>query len=566
MTHELRPYEADWLVRIRAEKSSRVLIVGPTGSGKTVVAATMMRDAVAEGKTCLFVAHRIELVRQTVERLKEHGVPAERINVIAPGYKLDMLRPIHVASIQTLTRRGIGVAPDVVFVDEAHHAAADTWKRAINGWAASGATVYGLTATPCRLDGRPLGDLFDTMVHSAPVEDLVTAGWLVSPRVWTVKPEDRPILDGIKTIGGDYAVGELGEACNRKPLIGKIVEHWKALCSGMPTVCYAVTVQHAENIARQFRLSGVSAAVIHRKTTPEARKQYLHRLTDGTLEVLVNCMVLTEGWDCPSARCAIVARPTKSEALWIQMCGRVMRPGAESRIMDHAGNFLTHAIPWNSIAWSLSKKHGKRGAKKSPRERVCPNCGCSCSAVSQSCQFCGHQFWTQDPPPEVVAWLAEVDGPSRRCCETCGKQLAYGTLGKLCDTCRKVSRSIPKLYCRVCGTQLSNKAHLRGTTICRTCNLKSRTGENHPNWNGGASRACAACGKQHRTTREDNLCRKCGADKRKKENTQWCIKCGKLLHDRSLERGVTMCRTCRMTGRTWSTNPKHKNQQQAAAE
>lgn len=134
MTHELRPYEADWLARIRAEKSSRVLIVGPTGSGKTVVAATMMRDAVAEGKTCLFVAHRIELVRQTVERLKEHGVPAERINVIAPGYKLDMLRPIHVASIQTLTRRGIGVAPDVVFVDEAHHAAAKTWSEAISGW------------------------------------------------------------------------------------------------------------------------------------------------------------------------------------------------------------------------------------------------------------------------------------------------------------------------------------------------------------------------------------------------------------------------------------------------
>ena len=564
MTGELRQYEADWLDRIRAESASRVLIVGPTGSGKTVVAATMMRDAVTEGKVCLFVAHRIELVRQTVERLREHGVPAEQINVIAPGYTMDMLRPVHVASIQTLTRRGIGIAPDLVFVDEAHHAAADTWRRAIEGWVAAGARVYGLTATPCRLDGRPLGDLFDAMVESEPVEKLIAARWLVAPRVWTVKQEDRPVLDGIKVIGGDYAVGELERACNRKPLIGKIVEHWKLFCSGMPTVVYAVTVKHADRIAAEFIEHGFRAAVVHGQTRPDVRKDYIRRLTDGTLDIIVNCMVLTEGWDCPAARCAIIARPTKSESLWIQMCGRVMRPGAESKIMDHAGNYLTHSVPWASISWSLTQKKKTQRTRATLNEKECPACGCTCSGIARTCQFCGHEFWTQDPPAEVKAWLEEVSVPKQHKCSRCGKQLTGGSSAggaKMCIDCYNASRARPRLHCRVCGCELSNKAHLRGTTICRTCNLKSRTGENHPLWKGGISGLpCEACGSKHRVSGQ-TLCRKCLAEKHRVEGTGKCTKCGCDLHSRSIERGVTLCRKCTMSGRTWSTKRKTKDSQ-----
>jgi superfamily II DNA or RNA helicase len=408
----LRPYQHDVIARFEKEVASgrrRVLKTAPTGSGKTVIAAAIIEKACRDRRRVLVLAHRREIVAQTVEKLYRAGVDA---GVIQAGFSPRPGVPVQVASVQTLhvravRSRSIALPPaDLVVVDECHHVRAQTYQRILAAY--PNAIVLGLTATPCRGDGRGLGTAFDVLIEAASVADLTKDGYLVPSRIYA---PSRPDLTGIRVEHGDYVESQLAERIDTAQLVGDIVEHWHRLADRRRTVVFATGVAHSVHIRDEFRRAGVLAEHLDGSTPLEERDRILAQLAGGTIEVVGNAMVLIEGWDCPAVSCLVLARPTKSLGLYRQMVGRVLRPApgkTDALILDHAGAVFMHGFPDDPIEWTLREDrraqnaaHAARG-EHGPRSLTeCPKC----QAVrfrGQACPVCGWRPRPKAAPVEVA--------------------------------------------------------------------------------------------------------------------------------------------------------------------
>jgi DNA-directed RNA polymerase specialized sigma24 family protein len=395
---ELHAWKRDWLKRIRAAEGN-VLAVGPTGCGKTVIAAHLMR----KGRV-LFIAHTRELVDQAVKRCAEWGVTG--VEVLRPGEPMPKSRVI-IASKQTLERRPFPKVEVVIF-DEAHHLPSAGWARIHEHYRKAGAKIYGLTATPIRLDGKPMSDFFDSLVQAPSTSELSELGHIAVPRVWAPK-RGRPDLRGVRISGRDFESRSVSEVLSKREIVGSVVDHWKERAGDKLTVVYAVNVEHAWVLANAF---GDCAAVLQGNMKTEERDEILGLFAKGTLRVLVNCQILTEGWDCPAAKCVVLARPTLSFGLLMQMVGRISRPnGAKPLVLDLVDNFRyfdsVGLNPLGDIEYSLDKE-----AKESNRNtgkcslKTCPDCECLCPSGTRTCE-CGHEFFGQWEQPEVHGELEE---------------------------------------------------------------------------------------------------------------------------------------------------------------
>jgi superfamily II DNA or RNA helicase len=398
---KLRAYETSWLDRIKEAETKRVLVVGPTGCGKTVVAVELVKEAWKAGKRSLFLAHRVELLSQAVNRLVDGGVPRDAIGVISGQLDGENLRaPVQVAAVQCFSFSADPPKADLVIIDEAHRALADTYQELLTHYPK--AIVYGLTATPYRMDGQALGAVFGSLVQSAPPSELVSSGWLMRPLVYTVPPDQRPKLLGIKTQRGDYAYNELAKRSDLPHLIGSVVHHYQKHAKGRPTVVYGVNVAHCLHITEAFQAVKVRVRALHTGVPMSERQDMLEMLAQHELDVVVNCQILTEGWDCPEVRCAIVARPTLSPTLWFQIVGRVTRPGdIRPIVLDHAGNAIMHGLPLEDVDYSLEKS--SKSTRNTPQyERVCPSCSNSVAWGGRVCSWCGHEWFSAGELPEVA--------------------------------------------------------------------------------------------------------------------------------------------------------------------
>lgn len=358
----LRPYQSAAVDAIRAALDRLPILALPTGAGKTVIALELIRGF--DG-TVVFLTHRRELVKQARARLGNVGV--------LMGSERSVER-VTVASVQTLCRHEIQA--DLVIADEAHHATSDTWKRVLDRFSYR----VGLTATPYRLDGSPLGDVFGEIIEGPSVRELISQGVLMEPRVYA---PPGPDLRGVHKRGGEYVHGELQLRVEKPKLVGDIVEHWKKHANGLRTVAFAVGVQHSRMIADAF---GPLAAHIDGSTPGPERDRAFAALKAGEIRVLVNCDLIGEGWDLPELECAILARPTASLALHRQQIGRIMRvcPGKSAIVLDHAGNSHRHGLVTDRVEVSLTGK-----AKK--LDPAPPSCR-ECFAVMPGgypCQECG---------------------------------------------------------------------------------------------------------------------------------------------------------------------------------
>lgn len=392
MTVELRPYQIkaiENVKRVLRAKVRRVLICAPTGSGKTLTSGAIIRGAHAKGSRVLFVAHRKELVDQSVKALMRLGISS--IGVIRAGDKRrDLSQPIQVASIQTLARRKrLDPAPHIIFIDECHRAAAAAYQTHLYE-AYPNAIVIGLTATPCRTDGKPLAGSFDEKVDVASYSELIASGHIDEPLVYSTPV--LPDMTTVRTSGGDFNQDDLEEAMNKGALIGDIGMQWQKRNEGRRTVVFAVSVEHSKNIVEMFKGLGVRAEHLDGTTPEDERAAILARLESGQTQLVSNCNVLTEGWDQPSVKCLILARPTKSLALYMQSAGRCLRPwgGIRPIILDHGGNVDRHGLPHEDREWSLSKKMKKRSG--APPVKACPACFGFVAASAQTCPLCGHVF------------------------------------------------------------------------------------------------------------------------------------------------------------------------------
>lgn len=408
----LRPFQERSIVAIRQhilDGRKRIILCSVTGSGKTVLAAAIIHSARRNfDAKILFIAHRMELIDQAVEQLAKWGVT--EVGVIRADDKRSApLMPVQVASIQTLARRELWFVPNIIFVDECHHAAADSYMKAIFD-AFPDSVILGLSATPARADGKALGRVvggpFDAIEVASTYTDCIADGFIAEPQCFSTPAP--PDLSHVHTIAGDYNLEELEEVMLGDTLVGGIVERWKELHDGRRTIVFATGVQHSQAIVAQFHAAGIRAAHLDGTTPLDLRRSILAHLESGELEVVSNCQVLTEGVDLPAAKCIVLARPTKSLVLYLQTVGRALRPwnNIRPRILDHAGNFDRHGAPHEDREWSLDAPPRKISEGKF---RVCPACYAYIKSHLKECPHCGHVFVAEIRPAPASVNLPLVE-------------------------------------------------------------------------------------------------------------------------------------------------------------
>ncbi|MDD1520016.1 MULTISPECIES: DEAD/DEAH box helicase family protein [Bradyrhizobium] len=414
MTEVLRPYQVEVIAEFwRAIDAGqhRIILVAPTASGKTVIARAIIAQAQRKDLGSLFLAHRREILAQTSNKL--HGIPH---GVIRPGIHPRPLEMVQVASVQTLHRRaikaGVMELPEagLVIVDECHHVVAESYQSILDRYPQ--AILLGLTATPCRGDGRGLGAVFQKMIQCPQVGELVGLGFLVPTRVYA--PVD-PDLRGVHVRHGDYVESELARRMDQPQLVGDIVTHWFKFGERRRTVCFATDVRHSIHIRDEFGAAGVRAEHIDGETPMAERDATLARLASGEIDLVTNCMVLTEGWDMPALGCLILARPTKQLGLYRQMIGRGLRPAPDKAnciVLDHAGLTYQLGLAEDFIEWTLdpdlhaeNPTHAARGGDYpgGPKIAECPQCGAA-RVGGMACLSCGYL------PARLPREVAVADG------------------------------------------------------------------------------------------------------------------------------------------------------------
>lgn len=409
MSLTLRPYQATLIERTRANflvgKRSQLLVL-PTGGGKTVCFSYMAGRAVEKNLRVWILAHRVELLDQISKTLRQFGVPH---GVVAPGYLGDRRQPVQVASVFTLARRLDRYdPPDLIIVDEAHHAITDsTWGRVITAF--PNAKLLGVTATPIRLSGEGLGDLFQSMVVGPTMRELIEQGALSPYRLFAPAGVD---LSGVHTRMGDFVRGEIAAAMDKPSITGDAVKHYQKLAPGRRAVAFCVSVEHAVHVAEQFRAAGISAQAIDGGMDRGLRASVLAEFSAGRIQVLASCDLISEGFDVPAIEAAILLRPTQSLGLYLQQVGRALRtfPGKdEAIILDHAGNVKRHGLPDEERVWSLEGAPKKKAQKSEVPVKTCGACFSTVHSAATHCS-CGFEFPVQRREVEhVEGELQEID-------------------------------------------------------------------------------------------------------------------------------------------------------------
>jgi superfamily II DNA or RNA helicase len=400
VTPLLRPYQERGIAEIRAayaEGVRSVLYQGATGSGKTVLFSVIVEGAAARGNRVAILGHRQEIVDQIDDALSKIGVAH---GIIASGYPEAPDASVQAASVATLVRHLDRVRNvDLLVIDEAHHCIANTWQRILD--AAPDARVLGSTATPERLDGRGLDDVFETLITGPTVAELIAGGWLAP---FTAYAPARDLdLSRIKTRMGDYAVDQLADAMSGAMVIGSAVDEYTRLCAGLPAIAFCVDIRHSELVAARFAAAGYRAAHVDGDTPRDERRRLIRALSTGELQVLSNCGLISEGLDVPGVVAAILLRPTKSLALYLQQVGRALRPApgkARALILDHSGNTYRFGPADAPRAWSLEGR--AKLATAPPMVMRCKACGAIDSISALACESCGATLREPAPRPARI--------------------------------------------------------------------------------------------------------------------------------------------------------------------
>lgn len=402
----LRDYQLDMLLeaaRFMSLGVRRILLQLPTGGGKTVMAQAMLGSAQRLELLSQFIVHRKELVEQTSKTFAGGGL---KHGFVASGYPADYDANLILAGVQTLANRlDLVLPPNLIVLDEAHHATADTWARTLAEFPE--AFVVGLTATPERLDGRGLDDHFDVMIEGPSVAELIARGFLSS---FDYFAPGVPDLSKART---DAAAAEI---MDKPTLIGDMVEHYLRLAAGQPGIVFASNREHSRHLVDAFQGSGVRALHVDGDMSQKERERADAAFRAREVDLLSNVDLFGEGYDVPGIVYCGLGRRTQSLALYRQQVGRDLRPvyadgmpinsdaarlaaiaaGPKPRgiICDHAGNVFQHGFPDEDIEWSLQGKAGRpRGASDDATPvKQCMTCYRVSRSIVSICPGCGTEF------------------------------------------------------------------------------------------------------------------------------------------------------------------------------
>lgn len=347
MLFRLRPYQREAQEAILRERDLGVrsqMVVMATGLGKTIVVATLPKLLeLRDNDVTLVIAHRDELIEQTVEKMKFLN-PERKVGIEKAAKRASEDCQIIVATVQSLTDKRLqeflerfGRRIALFVIDEAHHAAAPTYRAITTAirWRRDDAMIMGFTATPRRADKVGLGDIFQKIVYSMDTAEAVQLGYLVPVRAYTVHTETS--LDTVNSRAGDFVVGELAEAIDNEERNRQIIDAYLEKVPGRKALVFAASVKHARNLRDAFAKRGISALFASGETPPDERAKVVSDFRKGKASVLVNCGLYLEGFDVPSIETIVNARPTKSQTLYTQITGRGLRP------VDEIANVLSDA-------------------------------------------------------------------------------------------------------------------------------------------------------------------------------------------------------------------------------
>lgn len=444
MSFSLRPYQSsaiEQVLELRERGVRRVLLVLPTGAGKTVIASALIRQWVEQFTPVLFLSHRREIIKQSFAKLVRGGLAPAQAGIVmagtswklvddlaAPPNELDdeelwklygrtrPRAPVQVGSIDTF-RNCLRPPAGVVVIDEAHRGTAKSYCDIQLAY--PDAFHLGLTATPIGPNNKPLRPAYDEMIVACSFADLVELGALIEPTCYGLPPDKRTDLRGVKVSGGDYKIEDLAKLVDKGELVGDIVDHWRRFGNDAPTLCFAVNVAHSKHLAERFKAAGIEARHVDGNTDISVRDEAIAALRDGRVKVLCNCDCFCEGTDVPEVKTIILARPTKSIRLYLQQVGRGARPsdGPPFVVLDHAGCCRDpheggFGLPQRERIWSLDGPPKLKGNTRLAAQKDCPGCWALVPVATRRCP-CGYVFpfieAANDPPEELDGELVKLN-------------------------------------------------------------------------------------------------------------------------------------------------------------
>jgi DNA repair protein RadD len=377
-------------LRVALRTSMSVLVFAPTGFGKTVLAAALIKLISDAGKRVIFCVHRVDLITQTAKTFERFGIA---FGYIAAGHHYNPYHRVFIASIATLRNRLGKVPAHYVLVDEAHLSAASGWAAVALHYKEAGAKLIGLTGSPERLDGKPLGDVWDTMVMGPSVRWLIEQGHLSRYRAFSPKGVD---LTGVHTRNGEYVASEIDDLMAGRAVLAGAVTHWRKYAAGKRTIAFAPSVMRSEQLAAEFRASGIMAVALDANTDQADRRAAFVGFADRQIDLIVNCQLFCEGFDLAAQvdrdvtiEAVLDYSPTQSLARHLQKHGRGLRRKPEPAVLlDLVGGFGRLGLPDEEREWSLE---GRKKSKDGEAVMNCPVCFAS-HDISKACPECGHVY------------------------------------------------------------------------------------------------------------------------------------------------------------------------------
>ena len=375
---KLRDYQQETIDKVYQSIKSRhrsIMVQQPPRTGKTVIMADIARRATAKGNRVLFMVHRQEIVQQVVKTFRADGVD---MNLATIGM------------VQTITRHVDDLdPPQIIFVDEAHHALAETYQRVLKAFPKAYKLLF--TATPYRLNGAGFTDIADDLITGKPVSWLIDHHFLAPVDYYAPSQIDASKLRTKRT--GDYSEASIREAIKPK-IYGNAVKHYLKLAAGKQAIAYTYNVDSAINLAQAFNSQGITARAVAGSTPKEERRKIIEDYRAGKIKIVTNAELFTEGLDLPNVDCVIMLRPTQSLSLYLQFAMRSMNPreGKTATIIDHVGNVERFGLPTDDREWTLEgREKGKTSSSGATIKSVtvCPTCFASFYRTGGTCPYCG---------------------------------------------------------------------------------------------------------------------------------------------------------------------------------
>ena len=391
----LRDYQQDLYTKARAEFLSgkrRTLVVAPCGAGKTAIAAAMMQATLnthPKGE-CLMLVHRRELLDQHVATLAGYGVDTSRIRIESVFTEVKHLNEHE--------------KPLLIILDEAHLSKAASWEKVVQHY---DTWTVGFSATPCRLDSRPLGDVFTAMVQGITHKDLEAQNRLAPFDYYAPTTVD---VSRLTKRAGDFAADEVADLVMNRTIYGDVLKSYERFASGRRTIAFCASVQHSKEISELFNSAGIPAASLDGSMSKSSRSDIMRQFRDGTIQVLASCNIISEGISVDECDCCLLLRPTDSLALYIQQSCRCLRylPGKRAVILDMVGNYTRHGLPNSDREWSLTsniKSNREFNPDGTLALRVCGFCFKTFETAS-ICPFCGE---TYELTPREIKQIEDIE-------------------------------------------------------------------------------------------------------------------------------------------------------------